>query len=94
MSANFRFSTHTPDNKTIEFLKNATELDEKLYQEAVLQQIKHDLNKVEATQILADTGLNITDMPNGLDTALGELNEALSIGQRRKVASCTHIDKT
>lgn len=30
----------SPDNKTIEFLKNATELDEKLYQEAVLLQIK------------------------------------------------------
>ena len=52
----------------------------------VLQQIKKDLSKNEATQLLASAGLEISDMPNGLDTGLGGLNEALSIGQRRKVA--------
>jgi ATP-binding cassette subfamily C protein CydD len=31
-------------------------------------------------------GLDITDVPNGLNTKLGGLNEGLSIGQRRKVA--------
>ena len=52
----------------------------------VLGQIKNDLSKDEATQVLASAGLDISDMPNGLDTELGGLNEALSIGQRRKVA--------
>jgi len=52
----------------------------------VLGQIKNDLSKDEATQVLASAGLDISDMPNGLDTGLGGLNEALSIGQRRKVA--------
>ena len=52
----------------------------------VLKQIKNDLSKDQATQILASAGLEISDMPNGLDTGLGGLNEALSIGQRRKVA--------
>ena len=52
----------------------------------VLKQIKNDLSKNEATQLLASAGLEISDMPNGLDTGLGGLNEALSIGQRRKVA--------
>ena len=52
----------------------------------VLKQIKNNLSKDQATQILASAGLEISDMPNGLETRLGGLNEALSIGQRRKVA--------
>ncbi|MSY65355.1 MAG: thiol reductant ABC exporter subunit CydD, partial [Actinobacteria bacterium] len=59
----------------------------------VLKQIKKDLSKNEATQLLASAGLEISDMPNGLDTRLGGLNEALSIGQRRKVALARAVIK-
>ena len=59
----------------------------------VLQQIKKDLSKDQAIQLLASAGLEISDMPNGLDTGLGGLNEALSIGQRRKVALARAVIK-
>ena len=60
----------------------------------VLKQINNDLGKDEATKILARAGLDISDMPNGLDTELGGLNEALSIGQRRKVALARALIKS
>ena len=47
----------------------------------------------QAIQLLASSGLEISDMPNGLDTGLGGLNEALSIGQRRKVALARAVIK-
>ena len=52
----------------------------------LLKQIDGDLSKVDAGKLLHSVGLDISDMPNGLETRLGGLNEPLSIGQRRKVA--------
>ena len=52
----------------------------------LLKQIDGDLSKEDAGKLLSSVGLDISDMPNGLETRLGGLNEPLSIGQRRKVA--------
>ena len=52
----------------------------------VLTEIKSDLTKADAIALLAKVGLEVSDIPGGIDTQLGGLVEALSIGQRRKVA--------
>lgn len=52
----------------------------------LLKQIDGDLSKEDVGKLLNNVGLDISDMPNGLETKLGGLNEPLSIGQRRKVA--------
>ena len=52
----------------------------------ILKQVKPNLTSEAATLSLMQAGLDITDVPNGLNTKLGGLNEGLSIGQRRKVA--------
>jgi len=59
----------------------------------LLKQIKSDMNTDEAMKILESVGLNVSEMPNGLNTKLGGLNEALSIGQRRKVALARSLIK-
>lgn len=52
----------------------------------VLTEIKSDLTEADAIALLAKVGLEVFDIPGGIDTQLGGLVEALSIGQRRKVA--------
>ena len=35
---------------------------------------------------LADVSLNISDLPEGMDTHIGALQDAISVGQKRKLA--------
>lgn len=43
-------------------------------------------NQADLVKELQRVGLEIPDLPNGLDTQLGTINETLSIGQKRKIA--------
>ena len=52
----------------------------------LLKQIKPELTTAAAGEYLKMAGMESSEMPGGLYTQLGGLNEALSIGQRRKVA--------
>jgi ATP-binding cassette subfamily C protein CydCD len=43
-------------------------------------------NQADLVKELQRVGLEISDLPNGVDTQLGTINETLSIGQKRKIA--------
>ena len=44
-------------------------------------------------QSLSDVALNVNDLPNGLDTHVGSLQDAISIGQKRKLALARALAK-
>ena len=51
-----------------------------------VQMANPQLNQAEIIQQLNAVGLEISDLPHGVDTQLGTISEALSIGQKRKIA--------
>jgi ABC-type transport system involved in cytochrome bd biosynthesis fused ATPase/permease subunit len=45
-----------------------------------------NLDRYELIKQLQKVGIELTELPSGGDTQLGTINEALSIGQKRKIA--------
>ena len=43
--------------------------------------------------VLSDVSLKVSDLPNGLDTHIGALQDAISVGQKRKLALARAFSK-